>query len=225
MENDELNVQYELTNNNMFKKDTTQKEFGEVLFNIFFFFIFIIFFFMLLYGLVYKGILNLEESNDSLFIKIIETILGLFLMLIMLLSAYMLFRYAYDSIDNILEKKKDNTFRNLKIASFSIFLLIWFTCAQGIFNRIILGPRDNQAMAEVLYKKALKTKEYRIGAICSDGTNSSATGRGACSWHGGVEEWLYKTEMYHSKSFEECEVEAQQMNLLDYYVFGRKFKL
>lgn len=34
--------------------------------------------------------------------------------------------------------------------------------------------------------------KYRIGAICCDGTRSSATGRGACSHHGGVCEWLYK---------------------------------
>ena len=32
---------------------------------------------------------------------------------------------------------------------------------------------------------------YRIGAICNDGTQSSATGSGACSWHGGVSCWLY----------------------------------
>lgn len=32
---------------------------------------------------------------------------------------------------------------------------------------------------------------YRIGAICNDGSYSDATGRGACSWHGGVSEWLY----------------------------------
>ncbi len=31
----------------------------------------------------------------------------------------------------------------------------------------------------------------RIGAICNDGTRSSATGRGACSHHGGVARWLY----------------------------------
>jgi hypothetical protein len=31
----------------------------------------------------------------------------------------------------------------------------------------------------------------RIGAICRDGTRSSATGRGACSHHGGVAQWLY----------------------------------
>ena len=32
----------------------------------------------------------------------------------------------------------------------------------------------------------------RVGALCHDGTTSSATGRGACSWHGGVAEWLYE---------------------------------
>jgi hypothetical protein len=32
----------------------------------------------------------------------------------------------------------------------------------------------------------------RIGAICNDGTTSTATGSGACSHHGGVKEWIYK---------------------------------
>jgi hypothetical protein len=31
----------------------------------------------------------------------------------------------------------------------------------------------------------------RVGAICVDGTSSSATGSGACSSHGGVRCWLY----------------------------------
>lgn len=31
----------------------------------------------------------------------------------------------------------------------------------------------------------------RIGAICRDGSRSYATGRGACSHHGGVDHWLY----------------------------------
>lgn len=34
------------------------------------------------------------------------------------------------------------------------------------------------------------TSRFRSGAICRDGTYSSATGRGACSWHGGVSHWL-----------------------------------
>ncbi len=41
------------------------------------------------------------------------------------------------------------------------------------------------------YKSYSKT-QYRIGAICRDGTRSYATGRGACSHHGGVAYWLYK---------------------------------
>ncbi len=32
----------------------------------------------------------------------------------------------------------------------------------------------------------------RVGAICRDGWHSSATGRGACSHHGGVARWLYR---------------------------------
>ena len=28
------------------------------------------------------------------------------------------------------------------------------------------------------------------GAICRDGTRSYSVGRGTCSWHGGVAEWL-----------------------------------
>ncbi len=30
---------------------------------------------------------------------------------------------------------------------------------------------------------------YRVGAKCCDGSNSKATGRGACSHHGGVKYW------------------------------------
>ena len=37
----------------------------------------------------------------------------------------------------------------------------------------------------------------RIGAECCDGTTSSATGRGACSWHGGVCRWIYDYEKYN----------------------------
>jgi len=32
----------------------------------------------------------------------------------------------------------------------------------------------------------------RIGAVCNDGTTSSATGSGACSHHGGVNHWIYR---------------------------------
>ena len=32
----------------------------------------------------------------------------------------------------------------------------------------------------------------RTGAVCKDGTTTSATGSGACSHHGGVDYWTYK---------------------------------
>ncbi len=36
--------------------------------------------------------------------------------------------------------------------------------------------------------------QVRVGAICNDGWESSATGRGACSHHGGVNYWLVDTK-------------------------------
>ena len=48
-----------------------------------------------------------------------------------------------------------------------------------------------------IYSKYLKKGKaivssfiVRTGAKCRDGTNSSATGRGACSHHGGVSYWI-----------------------------------
>lgn len=42
-------------------------------------------------------------------------------------------------------------------------------------------------------KAITSTSSYRTGAICRDGWRSSATGRGACSHHGGVSYWLTET--------------------------------
>jgi hypothetical protein len=162
------------------------------------------FFVTLSYSEIHNSSFSLFEKGCSLFFALVFLCLDAWIILIIIYIMY---------------KALKDLFRKHKTATILIALLIWFTCAQGIFNRIILGPRDNQAMAEVLYKKARKTKEYRIGAICSDGWESSATGRGACSWHGGVKEWLNETETYYSRSFEECKDEAEQMSLLDYYVW------
>ncbi|WP_421773727.1 hypothetical protein [Gracilimonas sp.] len=42
-------------------------------------------------------------------------------------------------------------------------------------------------------KVVISSYSYRTGARCKDGTSSSATGRGACSHHGGVSYWLTST--------------------------------
>jgi len=57
----------------------------------------------------------------------------------------------------------------------------------------VVKPRNlkksNTAKSKV---KRNITTGARVGAICCDGTRSYATGRGACSHHGGVCEWLYQ---------------------------------
>ncbi|RYE37848.1 MAG: DUF3761 domain-containing protein [Sphingobacteriales bacterium] len=42
------------------------------------------------------------------------------------------------------------------------------------------------------YKKTKEQETYRVrtGAICCDGTRSYSTGRGTCSHHGGVCQWV-----------------------------------
>ena len=146
------------------------------------------------------------------FVSGIYIILGLFL-----------FLSIKRCIHNLNHFKKRET-KNQNISSFKIkatlvLLLIWLSSSQGIFNRIILGPRDNEKMAIYLHEKSKRKNEYRIGAICRDGSSSYATGSGACSWHGGVDEWLYESQDYYKFSYEICLNKAKKMNLLDYYVF------
>jgi hypothetical protein len=38
------------------------------------------------------------------------------------------------------------------------------------------------------------TRLVRVGAECYDGTISHSNGRGTCSYHGGVKNWLYEEE-------------------------------
>lgn len=54
----------------------------------------------------------------------------------------------------------------------------------GQLTRNHFGEYEPPSYDEPVYSE-------RTGAQCSDGSYSSATGRGACSWHGGVATWLY----------------------------------
>ena len=51
--------------------------------------------------------------------------------------------------------------------------------------------------------------EVRTGATCNDGSSSSATGRGACSHHGGVMDWRVRDVYGTSRS--ECLIRHQQI--------------
>jgi hypothetical protein len=142
----------------------------------------------------------------------IYIILGLFL--------FLSIKKCLHNLDLIKNRQtKNQNISSFKIKSTLVLLLIWLSSSQGIFNRIILGPRDNEKMANYLHEKSKRKNEYRIGAICRDGSSSYATGSGACSWHGGVDEWLYETQDFYKFSYENCLNKAKKMNLLDYYVF------
>ena len=47
------------------------------------------------------------------------------------------------------------------------------------------------AMAMAITGAQGQTSRHRVGAVCNDGTTSTATGSGACSHHGGVRCWQY----------------------------------
>jgi hypothetical protein len=56
------------------------------------------------------------------------------------------------------------------------------------------APSNNNSLSQPAAPRPAappSTGTRRTGAICADGTTSSATGRGACSHHGGVSRWLY----------------------------------
>jgi len=56
--------------------------------------------------------------------------------------------------------------------------------------------------------KMMVLDKYRVGAICCDGWESSATGRGACSHHNGVKYWIYyndETDEYTYVSTGRCD--------------------
>ena len=62
------------------------------------------------------------------------------------------------------------------------FWLLLFTVCLFIFS--VAGQN------QIIYERYLYEPGGRIGAMCMDGIRSSATGRGACSHHGGVAQWI-----------------------------------
>lgn len=57
------------------------------------------------------------------------------------------------------------------------------------------GTLDEDAKRQenaAYFQQRMQSAKQRVGAICSDGSQSSATGSGACSHHGGVYQWLYE---------------------------------
>jgi hypothetical protein len=108
-----------------------------------------------------------------------------------------------------LQNKSKNSFK-AKAARFGnkfkygIFIILVI----GAFSapRIITGLTPVDKLTDRIHRAS--GHKIRVGAICRDGWRSSATGRGACSHHGGVSEWIYAISYY--KTVEECKKEAQE---------------
>ena len=101
--------------------------------------------------------------------------------------------YHVTQKETILKSAASNTADNLKTLS-------------EYDNVTLLEALDSSQWIKVKYKKLkgfvkveslaagkaeITYSRFRIGAYCKDGTSSKATGRGACSRHGGVSQWKY----------------------------------
>lgn len=80
---------------------------------------------------------------------------------------------------------------NTILASKPSYTIDLYLKRQGLSIPVkILSPTATPAPRTLA--PATQNSGVRIGAICRDGTRSNATGRGACSHHGGVSYWLYR---------------------------------
>ena len=72
--------------------------------------------------------------------------------------------------------------KHIKTFIYSLLLIgvLIFPISQSSFA-VTNATYENDDTSEMLV--------HRVGAKCCDGTNSRATGRGACSHHGGVKYW------------------------------------
>lgn len=117
-------------------------------------------------------------------------------------------------IDNRVKRIKENTGPSFIDRNYDkLFTVFLCTLLGGFF--FYPNIKEGFTPADKLAKEIYETSsyEYRIGAKCHDGWNSKATGRGACSHHGGVSEWKLKKK--YRKSYSECMEEAVKRSWVD----------
>lgn len=82
--------------------------------------------------------------------------------------------------------------KNIKTLFYSVLVVLLFTGTVLIDNSVKAQPQisGEEITAYHIDEVNLSIQDVkRVGAKCCDGTNSKATGRGACSHHGGVKYW------------------------------------
>ncbi|AEA45344.1 DUF3761 domain-containing protein [Fluviicola taffensis] len=150
-------------------------------------------------------------------------LLSLFLFGFLAIEIY-LFTKAFSYISRRFQKDKKIFFsiskwRIWESSSFTQFLSItilvtifsWIFSGQLFMNWVNDKFTNPDVLAKKYYHESITT--YRVGAVCSDGTGSFATGSGACSHHGGVSYWVEDT--IYNKSLERCKKEAKEFSWVD----------
>jgi hypothetical protein len=112
----------------------------------------------------------------------------------------------HEKSKNSFKAKAGRFVNRIKYGFFVILVIVAFSAP-----RIITGLTPVDKLTEKIHKES--GHQIRVGAICMDGWRSGATGRGTCSHHGGVREWVYKTSYY--KTLEECKIEAKRKSWRD----------
>jgi len=59
------------------------------------------------------------------------------------------------------------------------------------YEYVLVSRRFKPAVRSNDHWEDVVVRSQRVGAICKDESRSYSTGRGTCSWHGGVRYWLY----------------------------------
>lgn len=130
--------------------------------------------------------------------KKLTSFIFLFLGLTLSLSAQQPVKNYYHSTQNKVELKESklttskaiktlNKYDNVIVLNDSIddnWYYVKFANSEGFIQKNLV--KEGKAI--------VSNNTYRIGATCKDGTSSSATGRGACSHHGGVARWRTTTK-------------------------------
>ncbi len=158
------------------------------------------------------------DCDHSLFL-----FLSLFLFGFLAIEIY-LFSKAFSYISRRFQKDKKLFFSISKwriwesstftrFFSITIFITIfsWIFSGQSFMNWVNDKFTNPDVLAKKYYHQSITT--FRVGAVCNDGTDSYATGSGACSHHGGVSYWVKDT--LFNKSLEQCKKEAKEFSWVD----------
>jgi hypothetical protein len=109
------------------------------------------------------------------------------------------------------EKHQEFLLENYLKLPYFLAITLWLIFGHSTFLRVKDGLTEPNEIAKRIYLDS--SWSYRIGAYCNDGSKSFATGSGACSHHGGVEDWIEETK--YKKTKEQCLKEAYEISWLD----------